>query len=205
MIGIIDYGMSNLTSVKNALDYLNIESEISDSPDKFEQYDRLILPGVGAFGLAMEHINQKGFAEALKLHVLNQRKPLLGICLGMQLFLDASEEFGFHQGLGLIKGTVKYFGNQIKGLSVPHVGWNTVEIKKQSSLLDDSVTVNDYSFYFVHGYYCDVADKEAISGLTDYGIKFVSAIEKENIFAVQFHPEKSQKYGLAIFKKFAEI
>jgi imidazole glycerol-phosphate synthase subunit HisH len=205
MLGIIDYGMSNLTSVSNALKYLRIEHSVFDCPSEIDRYDRLILPGVGAFGLAMNRLYQSGFHEAILKSVSDNGSPLLGICLGMQLLFEESEEHGRHKGLGLIKGKVRNFRNVIKELPVPHVGWNTVEIEDDLSFMKKPDSNVDHCFYFVHSFYCTVEDDSVVCGKTEYGIKFDSVLEKGNIWAVQFHPEKSQSNGLQIFKEFSKL
>lgn len=203
MIGIINYGMGNLASVKNALDYLRIDSRFINSPQELNKVDKLILPGVGAFGMAMSNLISKGFAEPLKEEILLNKKPILGICLGMQLLLTKSCEFGEYEGLNLIKGEVKSFSDKITDLPIPHMGWNQVNYCK--NLLLEDVSMQDAVFYFVHSFYCELHDKNQESGETKYGFKFTSMIEKENIFGAQFHPEKSQKYGLKIFSSFQKI
>ncbi len=202
MIGIVNSKMGNLGSVKNSLDYLNIESRIVNSPEEIEGCDKLILPGVGAFGLAMEELNKLGFVEPIKKFA-QEGKPLLGICLGMQLLMDNSEEHGLHQGLGLIKGQVLFFGNKIKNLPIPHMGWNNL-VKKSESPLTAGVG-EDNSFYFVHSFYCAPEDEKEILATSDYGFEFAACVGKGKIFGCQFHPEKSQKDGLQILKNFENV
>ncbi len=205
MIGIINYGMGNLASVQNAFSYLNIETEIFSNPLDIKKYNKLLLPGVGAFSQAMKNLHQTGFADALNEDIIVLKKPILGICLGMQLFLESSSEHGNHNGLGFIKGEVKSFNGILADeYRVPHMGWNNVEIVRNSTVFNN-IDLNLASYYFVHSYYCELKNIDNVIGLTDYGIKFHSCIEQENIFACQFHPEKSQKDGLEIFKKFAAI
>lgn len=205
MIGIVNYGMGNLTSVRNALNFFNIPNEIFDSPSEIKKYDKLILPGVGAFGLAMENIHETGFAEALQEDVLVKNKPLLGLCLGMQLLLDSSCEHGNHKGLGFIKGTVDYLGDRIDNLPIPHMGWNQLQVKKNVSLLFKNIPVEEQIYYFVHSFYCDLNDKTLVAAQTTYGISFDVVLEDRHIFGCQFHPEKSQKSGLQILKNFWEL
>jgi len=202
MIGIINYGMGNLKSVTNALSHINIDFFIVNSAKEFNKADKLILPGVGAFGKAMLNIKELGFDESIKESTLIQKKPLLGICLGMQLLLTKSSEFGDHVGLDLIDGEVIDFKDRIKNLPVPHVGWNNVK-KVNSSLISDQYDNKDY--YFVHTYHCNINNKESVSGITNYDFDFHSMLELENIFGCQFHPEKSQEAGLAIFKNFSNL
>lgn len=202
MIGIINYGVGNLRSVKNSLDFLNIENKIIVKPAQIKTCDKIILPGVGAFEPAMSKLNSLGFAQAVKDYSAS-RKPILGICLGMQLLFDESEEYGSHQGLGLIKGKVLAFSKKVKNLPLPLIGWNDVTKKKSSPLLKD---IGDgASFYFVHGFYCEPKEKKVTVASADYGIKFAAIIHKENIFGCQFHPEKSQSSGLQILKNFSNI
>lgn len=203
MIGIINYGMGNLASVKNAFDYLNINSTIISIPDQLKHMDKIVLPGVGAFGMAMENLNKTGFSDAIKKIVLVQKKPILGICLGMQLLLNSSTEHGEHTGLGIINGKVLFFGDKITDQPIPHMGWNDVLYNNRSKLYNNIEPSPTY--YFVHSYYCKLDDPVYASGITNYGIDFDSSIEKEHIFGCQFHPEKSQKNGLAIFKNFDSL
>lgn len=202
MIGIINYGVGNLTSVKNSLDFLNIPNSIIDDPLEIKNCDKLILPGVGAFGAAMEKLNSLGFADEIK-NFASQNKPILGICLGMQLLFDESCEYGHHKGLGLIKGKVLPFSEKVSSLPLPQIGWNSIIKNKESALLNN---VNDHStFYFVHSFYCEPEDQAVTTASTDYGIKFATVIHKDNIFGCQFHPEKSQSAGLQILKNFQNL
>ncbi len=203
MIGIIDYGMGNLASVKNAFDYLGILSQIVDDPDDLKNFDKAILPGVGAFGRAMENLKQNHYDEAILDFTQSAKKPFLGICLGMQLLLDSSMEHGKHDGLGLVQGTVYDFNDVIKDSPIQHVGWNSISKNSSSPILNQ--LDDGESFYFVHRFYCMLNTIEEVSTLTDYEISFHSTLQKDNIFATQFHPEKSQKAGLSIFKEFAKL
>ncbi len=203
MIGIINYGMGNLASVRNSFDYLGIKSKIIDNPINLVEVDKILLPGVGAFGMAMDNLNKTGFSDAIKELVQVNKKPILGICLGMQLLLESSTEHGIHKGLDLIKGQVLFFGKSIDNLTIPHIGWNEVTFNSKSTL-SDNLTVTP-TFYFVHSYYCKLKYPEHIAGTTDYGINFHSALEDKHIFGCQFHPEKSQKNGLAVFKNFNSL
>lgn len=203
MIGIINYGMGNLASVKNAFDYLKIESEIINTPGELKSVDKIVLPGVGAFGRAMENLNSLGFTNEIKEFVVVNRKPILGICLGMQLLLDSSTEHGSFSGLGIVQGRVLFFGNEIVGMPIPHMGWNNVIYNQDSKLYKDIEP--SPSYYFVHSYYCKLDNPGHVSATTEYGINFHSSIENEHIYGCQFHPEKSQKNGLAIFKNFDSL
>ncbi len=203
MIAIIDYGLGNLTSVKNALDFLGTESEITNNISKIEKADKIILPGVGAFGYGMENLKKLGLIEVLHKEVIVNKKPFLGICLGMQLICKKSYEEGEFEGLAWIDAEVIRFNSESEKLLVPHVGWNEVVCNLASPILIGGN--REQTFYFVHSYYPDVKDKNLVVGWCDYGVKFAAVLQKENIFAVQFHPEKSQTEGLEILRKFAEI
>lgn len=203
MIVIIDYGMGNLRSVSKALEAIDVEHIISNDPNSLDKADKILLPGVGAFGDGMQNLRQLGFVEALEKHVIKNKKPLLGICLGMQLLAKSSEEMGRHQGLGFIDAEIKPFDTTNFDLKVPHVGWNNVIYKKDSVLFKEIPDSSD--FYFVHSFHMNSENKKIIAGITDYGYDFISSIENENIFGCQFHPEKSQKYGLKILSNFAQL
>jgi glutamine amidotransferase len=202
MIGIIDIKMCNLGSVKNSLDYLKIQNEFISSVSQIKNCDKLILPGVGAFGEAMQRLDEEGFSEGIKKFVMTG-KPLLGICLGMQLLMESSEEHGNHLGLSLVKGKVLNFNGRIKNLPIPHVGWNDVVRKKKSKILKEVDKVP--SFYFVHSFFCKLSHVNEVVGITNYGVDFDSMLESGNIFGCQFHPEKSQANGLAVLRNFSEI
>lgn len=197
MIVVIDYGLGNLTSVKNALTKLGIPVAISATPKVIKSAEALILPGVGAAGQGMKNLKEKGL-DKLIVEEVNAGKPILGICLGMQLLLSSSEE-GDVKCLDLIRGKVKKFQTNLK---IPEIGWNQVEINNKSELLD-GIKDNNY-FYFVNSYYCDPEDKEVIKGITEYDQKFCSVLEKNNISGVQFHPERSGDNGLQLLKNFWE-
>ncbi|UTW60656.1 imidazole glycerol phosphate synthase subunit HisH [bacterium SCSIO 12741] len=201
MIGIINYGMGNLASVLNGLKALELDAEIVDNPNDLDRYERLILPGVGAFKQAMDNLRESGFKTALDAIVEKGDKPLLGICLGMQLLFEKSFEHGENTGLGYIPGEVLPFGDQVKNHRIPHVGWNTVYPQSGSRLLPEQAE----DFYFVHSFYCHPTGDEEQKGMTEYEIKFCSVVEHGQVFGAQFHPEKSQKHGLQLLKKFAEL
>lgn len=198
MIAIIDYGLGNLGSVKNALDKLGVESLISKSASVIEKADGLILPGVGAAGEGIKNLKAGKLDRAIK-NFSDKDKPILSICLGMQLLMSQSEE-GNVECLNIIKGNVKKFKTNLK---VPQIGWNTVKTKKDTKLFAD-IPQNSY-FYFVHSYYCSPSDRKAEGGETEYGTTFCSAVQKDNIFGVQFHPEKSGEDGLMLLKNFTDI
>ncbi len=199
-IGIVDYNMGNLSSVKNAFLKFNIEAKVEKDPEKLKDFDKLVLPGVGAFGDAMEHLKQRGLNIAVK-EFAKSGKPLLGICLGMQLLFEKSEEFGEHKGLGLVPGKIKYFDKKRfeTRLKIPHMGWNKLFVQKNSPILKD--LKESFYLYFVHSYHAVCADEFAI-GKTFYGYEFVSAVQKDNVFGFQPHPEKSHKNGLKIIENF---
>ena len=204
MIGIIDYGMGNLASVKNALDHLNLSNQIVSDPLDLSRFDKLILPGVGAFKMAMKNLSVTGFQNEIMEAVSVKKIPILGICLGLQLLYERSFEHGRQEGLALIKGEVKALYDKVPGLVIPHMGWNDV-FTNGTSLLLHSADIDDCCFYFVHSFYCEAADRSIVTGTTDYGLWFDAVIEKENIFGCQFHPEKSQKAGLTLLKKFGDL
>lgn len=199
MIGIINYGVGNLQSVKNSLDFLDIPNSIIDNHLKIKNCDKIILPGVGAFGTAMDKLNNSGFADEIK-NFAKTGKPILGICLGMQLLFDESHEYGRHKGLSLIKGKVLPFSEKVSSLPLPQIGWNDITKRGQSPILKN--IANGASFYFVHSFYCEPEDQKITIASADYGIKFAAVINKDNIFGCQFHPEKSQSAGLQILKNF---
>lgn len=200
MIGIVDYNMGNLASVKNAFARLGEAVQVECDANKLQTYDKLILPGVGAFGDAMEHLRERGMDEALRAFA-RSGKPMLGICLGMQLLFDSSEEFGPNPGLGLVPGQVVAFDTSRFDhlLKVPHMGWNRMFTKAHPLFegLDEA-----HYLYFVHSYHVACEDENDIIGETEYGYRFTSAVAHDNILGIQPHPEKSHKNGLAILKNF---
>ena len=199
-IGIVDYNMGNLASVKNAFSKIGADAEIVNIPDKIKSYDKLILPGVGAFGDAMEHLKETNLDEAI-IEFVKSGKYLLGVCLGMQLLFDKSEEFGEHKGLGFIEGEVVYFDKvKAKERKIPHMGWNKL-FNNNSPLFKG---LNNPYLYFVHSLHV-VCDDKYVIGKTIYGYEFVSSVNKDNIFGFQPHPEKSHNEGLTILKNFVEL
>ena len=199
MIAIIDYGMGNLASVRNALGKLGYAAFTASEPDEILKADKVILPGVGAFEDAIKNLRRRGMDNCVKELVAAQ-VPLLGICLGMQLLFSESEENGIHEGLDIIPGRVIRFNTQLK---VPHMGWNDISINPASRILKG---IPDHSyFYFVHSYFVQPEDKSVIAATCNYGIDFTCVVEKDNLFAAQFHPEKSSDMGLRILKNFGEI
>jgi glutamine amidotransferase len=198
---IVDYGMANLRSVQKAFEKLGHPAEITGDPNRVAEADKLVLPGVGAFRDAISKLNDTGLSEPIVDHI-RSGKPFLGICLGLQLLFTKSYEDGEYAGLGILPGDVVRF-QTIAGLKVPHMGWNQLRIKRQAPALRD--VQDGASVYFVHSYYVVPKDAGVIATETDYPTPFTSAIWRDNIFATQFHPEKSQSVGLSMLKGFAEI
>lgn len=203
-IVIIDYGMGNLGSIRNMFKHIGVKAEISSCIDTIMNAEKLVLSGVGAFDNGIKNIKDSGLFEILNRKVLVENTLILGICLGMQLFTGKSEE-GELPGLGWIEAeTIRFRFENIPGrLKIPHMGWNVLKQKKPSRFLKDMHS--DSRFYFVHSYHLVCADEKDILAQTDYGYEFVSAIERDNILGVQFHPEKSHKFGMVILKNFAGI
>jgi len=203
MIAIVDYNMGNLASVKNAFAKLGQETVVESNPANFKNYDKLILPGVGAFGDAMEHLRERDMIPAIKEFAASG-KPMLGICLGMQLLFESSQEFGEHKGLGLIKGHVQAFDESAfsEPLKVPHMGWNRMFTKEHPLFngLDE-----EHYLYFVHSYHVVCTNEEDIIGTTEYGYAFTSAVAHGNIMGIQPHPEKSHENGLKILENFIKL
>lgn len=200
MIAIIDYGAGNLHSVKNALDFLGAESKITGSASEILSADKVILPGVGAFGSAMNALTASGLKEVI-FEVADKSTPLLGICLGLQLMFEKSEEAPDVKGLGLFKGTIVKIPD--RGLKIPHMGWNSIEVVKDSRILNN---IGENPFvYFVHSYYLNASDESVVSAYTNYGERLGIAVEKDNVFATQFHPEKSGETGMKILKNFINL
>lgn len=204
MVKIIDYGMGNLASIKNMLKKIGARADITSNSGEIENAEKLILPGVGAFDNGMKNIKEKGLFEILNHKAMIDKIPVLGICLGMQLLTDKSEE-GNLPGLGWIKGeTVKFkFQKLHNGLKIPHMGWNEVWTNRKSELNHN--IGDDPRFYFVHSYHVVCPDEDNVVLKTFYGYDFASAIQKENIYGVQFHPEKSHKYGMRLLSNFINI
>jgi glutamine amidotransferase len=210
-IVIIDYGMGNLRNVQKAFEHMGLGARISPLAQDLAQADGVVLPGVGAFGDAMENLKAAGLIEPIR-RVASEGKPLLGICLGLQLLFEESEEMGLHRGLGLLPGRVVRFDRSPDGLllKVPHVGWNQLHLVdgglpdgSRGALLSD---IADGSYaYFVHSYYVAPADAACVLAMTDYGIEFSSVVGQGNVFGAQPHPEKSQEVGLRLLKNFSEI
>ena len=199
MVGIIDYGVGNLFSLRSSFAAIGVEAFVSGDPEALAKADRLILPGVGAFGDAAEKLRQSGLDAFVKEQAA-AGKPLMGICLGMQLLFEKSYEYGEHAGLGLLKGQVVGMAGRLpEGLKIPHMGWNALKLCKNAKLLEEGSYV-----YFVHSFYAENCEN-SVAAVTDYGIPITAAVEQGNIFGCQFHPEKSGNVGLAILKRFCEI
>ena len=201
MIAIIDYGAGNLHSVKNALDFLGAKSVVTDNPEEIKKADKVILPGVGAFGDAMDALTKSGLDKTV-CEIANDKKPLLGICLGLQLMFEESEESPGVKGLGIFKGKCVKIPKK-DGLKIPHMGWNSLDITVDSKILKN-LGDNPY-VYFVHSYYINAENESDVSAYTRYGEKLGIAVERENVFATQFHPEKSGDTGMKILKNFIEL
>ena len=199
MIGIIDYEMGNLGSVSNACSFLGLDAKIVAAPREMESCGAIILPGVGAFGDCMNNLDRHGFVDGVKKWIADG-KPFLGICLGLQLLFEGSEESPGVPGLGVLRGEVRKF-NLSRDWKVPQIGWNRVRQAMPECPLFKDVP-DESHFYFVHSYYADPAERKVSAGITDYGIDYTSAVWRDNLMAVQFHPEKSQKYGLQMLKNF---
>lgn len=198
MIAIIDYGAGNLKNVAKAFDYLGIENIVTDDADIIKKADKIVLPGVGAFGEGMANLTARGLDKTIK-EAVKANKPLLGICLGMQMLFDESEESPGVKGLGILKGTIKRLP-KIGDLKIPHMGWNNLECKGRLFEGLDNPFV-----YFVHSYYLDALDKSVVSAKTTYGIEIEVAVESGNVYGAQFHPEKSSDVGLKMLKNFAAL
>lgn len=199
MIRIVDYGMGNLRSVQKAFEKLGVAATIVTSPDQIASAEKLVLPGVGAFRDAIHELKRLDLVEPIREHI-RKEKPFLGICLGLQLLFDVSFEDGEWKGLGVLAGDVVRFP-AMADLKVPHMGWNTLDLTHPSPLLRGVPT--DASVYFVHSYYVRPRDESVIAARTNYGVDFTSMIERGNLFATQFHPEKSQKVGLKLLENFS--
>lgn len=203
MISIVNYGMGNIQSIQGALQYLGVENRVVHSPEQVRESERLILPGVGSFAVAMTNIRTGGLIEALNVAVLERKRPILGICLGMQLLASSGDEDGPSDGLGWIPGRVRRIRSDTS-LKVPHIGFNTVYFDESNNKLFSGLGTQA-DFYFVHSFVLDCSDAANVSSWTEYGERFVSSVHLGNIFGTQFHPEKSQSNGLAVLKRFAKI
>lgn len=196
MVAIVDYGMGNVASVQKALNFLGIKSIITDDQDAIRNSTSILLPGVGSFAQGMENLHQRNLVKLLTEEVMNNKKPFLGICLGMQIILEKGNEPYECLGLGWIKGEVKMF--ELQDLNVPHMGWNNIDVLNDTYY--KNLSTND--FYFIHSYHVVPTDAKDIAATVNYGFDVVASVQKENIFATQFHPEKSQVAGLSVLKNF---
>jgi len=201
MIAIIDYDAGNIKSVEKALHYLGEETTVTRDPQTLLNADKVILPGVGSFGQAMENLHTYGLVPVIH-EIVEKKTPFLGICLGLQLLFESSEETPGVEGLGILKGKIVKIP-PAPGLKIPHMGWNNIKVKEDSRLFK-GLPENPY-VYFVHSYYLQADDEDIVAATTEYGVKIHAAVEKDNIFACQFHPEKSSTVGLQILKNFVSL
>lgn len=198
-IAIIDYGVGNLRSVEKAFTSQGIEAVVTSDETVLRSADKLVLPGVGAFKACMDGLKARGFDE-LVLEAAGTGKPIIGLCVGLQMMFDEGHEFGIHKGLGLMPGRVVKFPEKLR---VPHIGWNQVEFKHQHKVFNG--LPSQTFFYFVHSFYVEASDQSCVLGETDYGMLYASICGRDNIVGVQFHPEKSQTAGLKLLRNFAEM
>ena len=205
MIAVIDYGMGNLRSVVKALEQAGGQAELVTAPADLERAEKIVLPGVSAFADAIEHLRTAGFVKPV-LTAIEQGRPYLGICLGLQMLLDVSYEDGEHRGMGVIPGTVERFSFEAAAekLAVPHMGWNQLEIRRDGNPLLHGIEGGAY-VYFCHSYHAVPLAADVTATTTRYGYDFVSSIWKDNVFGVQFHPEKSQAVGLKLLENFVRL
>lgn len=205
MITVVDYGMGNLRSVSNALEALGADFRLTQNPRDLEEAQGIILPGVGAFGEGMENLRKLGFIDVLNEQVLKKKKPYLGICLGLQFLGRTGHEEGEHEGLGWLHGEVRLLKPDRSDCKVPHMGWNNINILKQSPILEG--LEENPVFYFVHSYHLelDPAEEGSLTAIAEHGQAVTAAIQKDNIYGVQFHPEKSQGAGLLLLKNFLSL
>ena len=201
MIGIIDYDAGNIRSVEKALSYLGEKTVVSRNPETLKNADKVILPGVGSFGQAMENLHRYELVPVIQ-DMINEGKPFLGICLGLQLLFESSEESPGVEGLGILKGKILKIPSS-PGLKIPHMGWNSLQLQNNGRLFRN--IPQDTYVYFVHSYYLQAREPEIVKAVTEYSTEIHASVEKDNVFACQFHPEKSGKYGLEILKNFAEL
>ncbi len=202
-VAIVDYGMGNLRSVQKGFEHVGVRAEVTRDIDRLDAAAGVVLPGVGAFGACMENLEQLGLVEAVR-RALDSGRPFLGICVGLQLLFEESEEYGPVAGLGVLGGRCKRFrATDQPEYRVPHMGWNQLDLKTPSRLLEG---VEDGSFvYFVHSYYVESDDPAVVAASTSYGTDFVASVVRDNVYGCQFHPEKSQKVGLKILENFGAI
>ena len=209
MIAVIDYGMGNLRSVQKSLEFVGAKVVVTHDPDLILNADSVVLPGVGSFKDCMSNLKELNLIDPIRKFI-DGGKPFLGICLGLQVLFEESEEYGPVAGLGILPGKVVKFSRNISEtkndqlIKVPHMGWNKIEVKIKEPLFENIDVISPY-FYFVHSYYVVPKDKNMVATVTNYGIEFVSGIQYKNIYAFQFHPEKSQTMGLALLERFSNL
>ena len=201
MITIIDYGAGNIRSIEKALQFIGEEVLLTGDPEKIRTAEKLVLPGVGSFGEAMENLNRCGLTEVIR-EAAARHIPLMGICLGLQLLFERSEESPGVEGLGILKGEVLRIPDA-PGLKIPHMGWNSLHLQNGGRLFRG--VSEDAYVYFVHSYYLKAAEEEIVKAVTEYGVSIHAAVEKDNVFATQFHPEKSSDVGLTMLRNFAAV
>lgn len=199
MITIIDYGMGNLRSVQKGFEKVGFNAKITSNPEEVIAAPAVVLPGVGAFKDAMDNLKETQMIDAIK-EVVKKGKPFLGICLGLQLLFSESEEWGIHKGLDIVEGRVTRLP---EGVKIPHMGWNEIEMVNESPIMKGIDSGSH--FYFVHSYYVEPVNPKVVTCQTEYGIKYTSIIKQDNVFGIQFHPEKSSTLGLKILKNFGEL
>ena len=204
MISIVNYGMGNIRSIQNALDFLGLDSRLIKIPEEILNSEKIILPGVGSFRRAMENIQSLGIENALTQAAMENKVPTIGICLGMQLLTGQSEEDGTTKGLGWIPGKVEMLPTDVQDIKIPHIGFNRVKFSRPDEGLYSGLG-EGADFYFVHSYRMICDNEEHVSGWVEYGERFAASVHMENIYGVQYHPEKSQSNGLMVLKKFGEI
>jgi len=202
MIAIIDYGMGNIHSVRKAMEYMGADTLVTNKPADIRSAHKMVLPGVGAFDDAMQEMDKRGLTAVIKDEI-KRKKPLLGICLGMQLLFEQSQEAKAAKGLGVLRGSVEKFSRG-PGLKVPHMGWNQLSLRKKDCPLFAGITDTSY-VYFCHSYYPKPDDSGVTAATCDYGQQFSCAVWQDNVYGVQFHPEKSQEVGLRIIKNFIQL
>lgn len=203
MIAVVGYGMGNVRSVVNALDSIGAKYVVVPDARNLADYDKALLPGVGAFGDCIKRLRETSFADAILEHVRGRGRPLLGICVGMQMLAEEGTEFGAHEGLGLVKGRVVPIPRTSPDLRLPHVGWNDLRLRKSCPLLEG--LGEDRACYFVHSYHLAANDDDAVSADVDYGGPVTAAVSQPPVFGMQFHPEKSQKAGLTVLANFERL
>jgi len=200
---LLDTGIGNIQSVANVLSFIGAPFEISATPESLERADKIVFPGVGTYGNAMEQIKKNGLQEPLRKALLIDRKLCLGICVGMQVMSELGTEFGSHPGLGVLPGVVKRIDVTGQKLNLPHIGWNDVQVKGEPKLFRN-IPANA-SFYFIHSYHFVPSDRSIVSSTVQYGTEVVASVERDNLFGVQFHPEKSQEQGIRLLRNFVEL